>query len=300
MRFMISYNHNDWAIVEPIVKFLEASGISLWLDREQIRPPMVLRLELLRAPKDTNGIITFLSGSYLASENCRMELFLARSLDKPVFPVMVEECWDALDTKEETKYLSSIFAARLAASKLVGLTVPPAEILLRLLRAIQYKSTVRRADDHNVYISYPNGAAPFATEVHTALSLATCRPWIATMNCEIGDDWRKVQVQAMARARVHVVVLSEELLSDIGGSGIEVLRTELMLSEAFQLPTLCVLSQTLATDGDLRSRAHGLLANGQQAFRRLTDRIWFQPGDIELALRKEVLAILESTSRNSG
>jgi TIR domain len=288
MTAMISYSRNDWRAVKSVVSFLRDNGLAVWVDRDQIRPNMEWRQELLRTPRQADAFVPFLSRSYIASEMCRMELFLARSFGRPIFPVMLEECWHALDSREETKYIAAIFAARLKARKLVGLRTTRDEILSRLLRAINNRSSKKSRRNHNVYISYPNGAASFATKLHSILSNKKIRPWVATKDCEVGDDWRKVQVQAMAEAKAHLIVISRDFLRKN-----DVLRTEVLMSEAFQLPTFCVISPALVSEADI-DRVYAHISNGDQAFRRLAQRQWYKRKDIEGELRVGLLQTLKT------
>lgn len=289
---MISYSHADWSDVEPVVKHLKAAGIPLWIDREQIKPTMIWRRELLNAPQHCDAIICFLSTNYLASEICRMELFLARNFDKPIFPVMVDECWEALDGLEESKNIASILAARLAVNKVVGLNTTREVVLTRLQRAVEFRLGLSRQpiDFFNVYISYPDGTAEFATKLHAAIDELPIRPWIATMNCEIGDDWRKSQTQAMSKARLNLIVMSEDFVGDAWR--VDVLRTETLLAEAFDHPTLCIMSPALSADISLRNRVFNRLANGEQAFRRLTERQWFTPEHVGTDLKAEIQRLI--------
>jgi hypothetical protein len=296
MAIMISYSHNDWDSVKPVVCFLKENGLTIWLDRDEIQPSMDWRRELLRRPRQVQGFVPFISKNYIASEICRMELFLARSSERPIFPVMVEECWNLLDSTEETKYLAGVFAARLEALKLVGFHTTREVILDRLLRAIKNRLSTATTRDHNVYISYPNGAAEPAAELYSALSDGKIKPWIASMDCEIGDDWRKAQVQAMAKARVHLILITEDILNEK-----EVLRTEVLMSEALDLPTLCVMAPNLVSsevgstpqkNAGVADRVHMHVSNGEQAFRRLVKYQWYKPAHIEQKLRPDILKIL--------
>jgi hypothetical protein len=136
---------------------------------------------------------------------------------------------------------------------------------------------------HDTYISYPNGAAEFATAVHADLSRGKVRPWIATKNCEVGDDWRRAQVRVMATAGVHVVAMTEHILSKN-----DVLRTEVMMSEIFKLPTLCVMSPALASDEKLCGKVYSSLKKGDQAFQRLIKHEWFRPEHVGNQLLAEI------------
>jgi len=288
MQVMISYSHADWSEVEPVVSYLKHAGIELWIDREQIKPTMIWQRELLAAPRQTAAIICFLSENYLSSEICRMELFLTRKFDKPVFPVMLQECWDLLDRCEETKYLGSTLAARLQVNRVVGLTTTREEVPARLRRAVDRKLSPTTSDSkvYNLYMSYPDGAAEFATSVHNALDSSSVHPWIATVNCDVGDDWRRVQTRTMSAAKVNLIIMGEEFASEEWRT--EVLRTETLLSEAFDHPTLCFMTPALSADTALRNRVFNRLSNGEQAFRRLKERQWFSPDHVAVELKEEV------------
>ena len=116
MPVMISYSHADWGSVEPVVAYLQQGGVDTWVDRQNLKPLVDWRHELLRMPRVADAFVPFLSANYLNSEMCRMEVFLARSFDTPIFPVMLEECWKELDQWEETTHLARVFIARLGSA----------------------------------------------------------------------------------------------------------------------------------------------------------------------------------------
>ncbi len=279
MSVMISYSHADWERVQPVVAFLQQAGVETWVDRENLKPFTNWRLELLRMPRAADAFVPFVSDAYLSSEMCRMELFLARSFARPVLPVMLDECWTALDRWEETTHLARVFIARLGSGKLVGKQFEREYILQRLLRAIELTLGRRAIEPKNVFISFPNGCAEFATGLHARVASATCKPWVATLDCEVGDDWRQAQVQAMGEAKAHVVVVSEDYLAPQ-----QALRTEILTSEALELPTLCVCSPELSADPVRMGAVYSHLKNGEEALRRLTIHQWCRSDDVEAQL----------------
>ncbi len=287
MPVMISYSRTDWERVQPVVTYLKQSGIETWVDQENLKPFSNWRLELLRMPKVADAFVPFLSESYLASEMCRMELFLARSFERPIFPVMLEECWTALDQWEETTHLGRIFIARLGSQRLVGKRFERDHILERLRRAIDMKLNAREPASRNVFISFPGDSAEFATDLHGRISSAICKPWVATLDCEVGSDWRHSQVQAMGAANAHVVVVSDDYLAPQ-----QALRTEILTSEALELPTFCICTPQLSADADLIGKVYGHLQNGEQALRRLTVHQWCKSGEIESHLAPALEALL--------
>lgn len=284
---MISYSHADWGRVEPVVAFLKDAGVETWVDRENLKAFVDWRLDLLRMPRVADVFVPFISDNYLASEMCRMELFLARSFERPVLPVMLDECWTALDSWEETTHLARVFMARLGSQRLVGRQFEREEILQRLLCGIELALGKRAPEPRNVFISFPNGCADFATQLHARIASATCKPWVATLDCEVGDDWRQAQVQAMGHAKAHVVVVSEDYLAPQ-----QALRTEILTSEALELPTLCVCTPELSADAARMGAVYSHLQNGEQSLRRLTVRQWGRADQVEADLAPALAALL--------
>ena len=290
MTVMISYSKKDWAKVEPVVKMLRGRRLPVWLDTEQIPGGGDWRRQLLTTPRGVAAFVPFVSANYVASEMCRMELFLARASERPVLPVMLEECWDLLLEREETKHLSMLFAARLQALRVVSLPLTRDEMIERLVTAITNTiRSKRKASPNNAYISYPGTSGPFATEIRHDLASKVIRPWVATLDCMIGDDWRRAQVQAMSRSWAHIVVISSELLHKN-----EVLRTELLMSESLGIETFGVISEELDSDDGLRNQVYTHLENGEAAFRRLAVRQWYRPNAIATSLRRDVARAIKA------
>ncbi len=291
MPVMISYSRNDWELVEPVVQFLESEGIDTWYDQKNLKPFTDWRRELLKMPRIADAFVPFISRNYIESEMCRMELLLARSFDRPVVPVMLDECWDELDAWEETTHLSRIFMARLGSLRLVGKVFSLQEQLARISRSLKAVANNDLQSNENIYISFPNGCAEFATSLHARLKGGNRRPWIATMNCEIGVDWRRAQVLAMASSKAHVLVISEDYKNQQ-----QALRAEILTSEALELPTLCVCSPELSEDQRRAGEIYSSLMNGEQALRRLTKWQWCRDDEVEDRLIPEVDVLVSETN----
>ena len=291
MTVMISYSKKDWRLVEPVVDVLRSRKLPVWLDKEKIRSGADWRRALLTTPQRVRAFVPFLSANYIASDMCRMELFLARAAERPIFPVMLEECWDLMLQREETKNISMLFAARLKARTAVSLPLTKAEIIERLVTAIADRIHGKRKADNNAYISYPGSSAPFATRVRHALATRAIRPWVATLDCVIGDDWRRAQVKAMSKSRAHVVVISAEFLHKN-----EVLRTEVLMSESLGIETFGIVSDELDGNQRLENQVYTHLANGEDAFRRLIARQWYRPRDVSTILRRDVARAIKAPS----
>jgi hypothetical protein len=169
MNIMISYSRRDGAEVDAIVSELARYGLHMWKDTSHMQPGEDWRATLLKKPRSVDGFIPFLSKQYVDSSICRMELFLARATDRNIFPIMLTECWGWLDTKEETKYLSALFAARMEALRIVSLPVTREQMIERFARDGKRKISSSKRPDTNVYVSYPGQAGPFATRIRNGM-----------------------------------------------------------------------------------------------------------------------------------
>ena len=287
---MISYSRKDWALVEPVVQVLRNREVPVWLDRKEIPSGTEWRKVLLRTPQQVHAFVPFLSNNYVDSEMCRMELFLARASERPIFPVMLEECWARLREREETKNISMLFAARLQALSSVSLPLTRNEVIERLVTAIMETIHPKRKELNNAYISYPDRSGPFATKLRHELVSELIRPWVATLDCMIGDDWRRAQVQAMSRSRAHIVVISTEFLRNI-----DVLRTELIMSESLEIPTFGAMSDELSSNEIERGEVYAHLDKGEDAFRRLTKRQWYPSNEVTTTLLRDVSRAIQGS-----
>jgi len=284
MSIMISYSRSDTKEVDGILSCLALSGISVWKDTIDMEPGEDWRATLLKKPATVDTFIPFLSENYVNSEMCRMELFLARATGRHIFPVMLTECWDYLDTKEETKYISALFAARMQVLRIVSLPVTREQMLARLAHDIKSKVDNTRKRACNTYISYPGQSGPFATNIYDRLADGKIRPWIATLDCQFGSDWRKSQVEAMMAARAHIIVISRELLR----SNNDVVKTEILMSESLGLRIFGVEEPELR-DSQEHSRVFSFLKDGNEVFRRIPKFNWYNEGDLE-KLKRDLLS----------
>jgi hypothetical protein len=277
MNIMISYSHNDAEKVDTIQTCLERFfGGPVWRDTTHMGPGEDWRETLLKKPTTVDAFIPFLSENYVNSEICRMELFLARATERHIFPVMLTECWDCLDTKEETKHISALFAARMQALKIVSLPVTKEQLLERFSQDIISTINNSNRTAYNTYISYPGQSGPFATHIRNRLRDVKIKPWIATLDCRFGSDWRKSQVNAMVMAKAHIIVISSEFVK----SNNDVLQTEILMSESLGLPIFGVEEPELKELKE-HSRVSSFLRNGEQVFRRITNRNWYKEKDLD-------------------
>jgi hypothetical protein len=224
-NIMISYKTANRATADELFAALEGAGLHPWMDYKGIEPGTQWRDELLKELRSCNAFVALLTPDYVQSEHCRMELFIARSRGCVVLPVVLEDCFALLDRYEETKGLADTFMARLYRLRVVGLPITREEAIRRLVTAAQ--SIGQAPAKKLVYVAYCNAEAPAATRIADQLESAGIPTWVATRDCRVGDNWRQAQARAVINASIQVVVLDESIRDK------EVLRTEILLAEAF-------------------------------------------------------------------
>lgn len=278
---MISYKTENRATADELFVMLEAAGLVPWMDYRGIEPGMKWRDELIRQVRTCNAIVALLTPNYIRSEHCRMEILIARSRRCPILPVEVEECIDLLDSYEETKGLADTFMVRLQRSSLVGLPIRREQALERLVSAalsIDQTPFVKKA-----YIAYCSNEAAVATQIASQLEQAGISTWIATKDCRIGDNWRQAQAYGVANAAAQVIVIDETI------ADADVLRTEIILSEAFGLPVFTVLGESLSKDDTKIACIMRNLRSADITYRRLTDIQPFRSDHDSIAKLAKVL-----------
>ena len=274
MNVMLSYRSSDSDFMMELAKHLRSQRIDPWIDREGIRPGEKWRDALINELKVCDKLIVILSRAYLKSEHCRMELFIARSFGKPILPIMVEDCFTELRSHEETKGLEDIFMMRLYNLSAVGLPISRDEALRRVSKAvINVEPNPQGLVSPLLYISYTTSDGEFATELSSEIERCGTRTWIATRNVAVGENWRDAQARAMMRATAHLVILDENLVRQ------NVLRTEILLSEARGLPTLPILPKRLNGEQGLISSILRDLDSADQTYRRLGSTQYFRCDD---------------------
>lgn len=91
-QVFISYSRRDADVIESIVSELEAAGIDVWLDREDIKPGKQWRKQIVEAIDTAEAFVLNLSPNSAASDNVLKELNLAEeALDPFILPVMLSE-----------------------------------------------------------------------------------------------------------------------------------------------------------------------------------------------------------------
>lgn len=263
VNIMLSYRTPDRGVADEIFDALKSAGLSPWMDYKGIQPGSKWRDELLKEVRQCDAFIALLTPAYVQSEHCRMELHIARSRECPVLPVMLEDTMSLLNAHEETRGLADIFMVRLFRLSLVGLPVTRQEAIERVVIAARTlgQSTPRKS----VYVSYCNDEAELATRIAKQLEDAGVSAWVATRDCRIGENWRQAQARGIMNATIQIVVINRTIVEA------NVLRTEIMLAEAFGLPVLTVLGAELSGDPTGVAKVMETLRSSDTTFRRLTD-----------------------------
>jgi hypothetical protein len=86
----VSYAHADDAAVAPVVRAVEASGRTVWIDKGGIQAGEGWAGEIVRGIKGAKGVIVMCSPRAFESDHIKREVYLADRYKKPMLPVFLE------------------------------------------------------------------------------------------------------------------------------------------------------------------------------------------------------------------
>jgi hypothetical protein len=104
----LSYSRKDELFAIQLASDLSKAGLTVWIDREEIRGGDEWERKIIEAIKNATSIIVCLSPDAIESHWVRREIFLAHSLQKHIVPVVVKECLSELVKYDETKRLLNL------------------------------------------------------------------------------------------------------------------------------------------------------------------------------------------------
>ena len=84
-RIFISYSRRDREMVDSIVEKIEAAGIGIWIDREDIKAGKTWRVQIVEAIATCDAFVLMLSSNSAASDNVRREIDLAQDAGRAIF-----------------------------------------------------------------------------------------------------------------------------------------------------------------------------------------------------------------------
>lgn len=247
---MISYSSADTPFVDHLVERLAAHGVEPWVDREGVLPGEKWHSQLLEGLRRCDVLVPVLSEPFLDSDPCRMEVFVARSAEKRIVPIMYSPGlrYEELAKYPETKGLEDLYMFRIldeGPSQGMALRLPTDEAIERTCASIlgEEKETPGRY----VYIAFLSTEVDFATDIANGLQDMGVPTWIATRDIAVGKNFMQAQIKAMLGAAVVLVVLDE----GIEESGY--IRTELTLARAQDKKIISVLPHRYSDDPAKRS-----------------------------------------------
>lgn len=95
-RVFISYSRKNERDAQRIVSDLKDAGLRVWYDREKIKGGEDWWQSIVQGIKNADYFVFCLSPDSIRSKVARDELLTARSADKPIFAVMLQDCLDEL------------------------------------------------------------------------------------------------------------------------------------------------------------------------------------------------------------
>lgn len=91
-RFFISYSHADSAFVTELHRRLRQRQVTVWLDREELRPGMKITKEISHALRSCDGLIAVLSKHSIGAKWLQYEgaYFAGAGKEKPIIPLVID------------------------------------------------------------------------------------------------------------------------------------------------------------------------------------------------------------------
>ncbi len=90
-HIFISYSRNDVVYVQKLVDALERQGFNPWIDVDELRAGTRWQERLHKQIESCDAYLLILSPNSRKSKWVEDELTLAKNLDKPIFPLLLEE-----------------------------------------------------------------------------------------------------------------------------------------------------------------------------------------------------------------
>ncbi len=127
----ISYSHEDDTkhTVDTLLRpQLEQKGLTVFVDRDDLRPGDKWRSEIASAIKTCKAFVVVLTKRYVRSLYCNGEFYEAKALGKRMFPVVCEKGWEKVpggasvtEIVKEVQYVSLVAEdSKTQLTRLVG------------------------------------------------------------------------------------------------------------------------------------------------------------------------------------
>jgi hypothetical protein len=107
-RVFVSYSRQNLTFAERLARDLKDAGLDVWLDVRQIKGGQQWRDAIFKAINQADIVVVCLSPHAVESEWVRREILMARSHEKLIIPLMVEDTADLMEQHDETKQLLDV------------------------------------------------------------------------------------------------------------------------------------------------------------------------------------------------
>src|SRR5262245_5322848 len=107
-RVFISYSRRNKTFAERVARDLSDAGLEVWVDFRQIQGGELWQNEIYRGIERAEMVVFCMSPDSVMSEWCRREVLTARQQGKYIIPVMVVNAVDALNQREDMKWLLDV------------------------------------------------------------------------------------------------------------------------------------------------------------------------------------------------
>ena len=135
-KVFISYSRRDTEVVKQIVAQLEAAGIQVWFDTEDIKAGKQWRKQIVEGIDTADAFILHMSPDSMASENVMKEVNLAEDAQQRfILPIMVKET----KISDEMRY-------QLAGTQFIAYYLDPKKGVKDLIAEIKKRQNVTESN----------------------------------------------------------------------------------------------------------------------------------------------------------
>ncbi len=282
---LISYSRQDIEFVKAIDTLLIEHGIKAWVDWRDIPAAKPWRQAIYDGLIASDVVLLFLSPTYVESENCRVESYLARQYGKRVVPIMVQNCFTMLSNYEETKGLEDIPLVNYFSHEVFGFPVTDDFLLNMILDVIHDKPRPWYRSDDLYYISYSARDALFAGQVASDLTQVGIDTFFTPLSCSPAIAWRESMSRAMIKAKALIVCISP---SSAHSSWV---RREVLFALTRRLPVFPIVTEDTSNSGELIEEMRNVLEKNYE-MRLLADVNWLYPRPSYEHLRDSLIGLI--------
>jgi TIR domain len=228
----LSYRPTDAEIVERTKNDLARQGIDAWNYDNDVLPGQPWRTMMYDALVAAETVIVFLSPSFIENEVCRQQVYIAQSFKKRIIPIVVQPCFELLDSADEFSQLRGLNIITDSFNFDKGLADNYDTLFPLLIKAIRPNPAPTPLNARHHYVAFSKLDWEFVVKLNDDLLKVGIHAWSTATHLCGGDNWRRGIADAVLTAQNLILVLSLEAIQSYW------VRREVMLARLNGIPII--------------------------------------------------------------